>query len=431
MPHVLRNFDALATSPLRADALAIAEAGYRAVDTRLAVSRKLLLDGDALCIGDARFPLAGRRVFFVGIGKCAIAAAETVETLLGERLTGGIAFDVSPIEGCELKKIEIFIGTHPEPSDVNMRATEHIVAFLAERREDDLVLALVSGGGSTLLCLHDAPMTCLDEHVLFDEFTARGATIQELNTVRKHLSLARGGGLAKAAYPAEVLALVVSDVPGNDLEFIASGPTVQDTSTVADAKEVLARYGIEPPEGIRMSETPKETRYFERVTNVLFVTNEDALEAMRAEAEARGYATTIVDDRFKGEAREVGQAMLERLHAAHAKSALLSAGESTVAFESEKRGKGGRNQEMALAALEKLAEGELLLPFASDGRDNSDHAGAIADETTRAHAAARNLSADDALAGHASYDFFAATGDALMTGYTGSNVSDLLIALKR
>ena len=429
MPHIVLNFDDLATTSLRKDALSIAEAGLAAINTRQAIRRKMRIENDDLLIDGKRFPLSGRRVLFVGIGKCAMAAACAVEKLLDGRLAGGIAFDVSDIDSGDLQKIEAYVGTHPEPSDVNMAATKRIVQFLGESRESDLVIMLISGGGSTLLCLHDEPMTCLDERMLFDELTARGASIQDLNTVRKHISQARGGGLAKAAYPAEVVSLIVSDVPGNDLHFIASGPTVRDDSTAEDAKAILKKYGVEAPKGTIFLETPKDGKFFERVTNMLFVTNRDALDAMADEARMRGYAPHIESDHYAGEARDVAHQALESLHAAGARSAILWAGESTVSL-GEHAGTGGRNQELALAALSDVQSGELLLAFASDGRDDTDHDGAIADTTTLEHAKTAGEEPKKHLAAHSSYDFFSATGDYLETGYTGSNVSDLLITLK-
>ncbi|MBU6323301.1 DUF4147 domain-containing protein [Patescibacteria group bacterium] len=429
MADIIRNSGALAVTRPREDALAIAEAAYAAVNTHGAVLAKMRIEGGELVAGELRRPISGRRIFFVGIGKCAVAGACAVETLLGERLTAGIAFDVSDIEARGLTKTEVLIGTHPEPSETNVRASGRIVAFLSECREDDLVLMLISGGGSTLLCLPDAAMTCADERTLFDELTDKGATIEELNTVRKHISKARGGGLAAAAYPAEVVSLIVSDVPGNDIEFIASGPTACDTSTVDEAKAVLARYGIAAPPDTAFIETPKDPKYFARVSNVLFLGNGDALAAMRAEAARRGYRADVAGDRIAGEARDVGERIAEALHAAEAKTALLYAGESTVKIAGA-AGKGGRNQELALGALANVREDELVLPFASDGRDNTDHAGAIADVATLAHAKERNLSIADSLSAHESYTFFSETGDFLETGYTGSNVSDLIIALK-
>jgi len=392
--------------------------------------RKVRIHGTDLLIGDKSYPLEERRVFFVGVGKCAFAAGKAFEEILGERMTAGIALDVSDIEKGDLKKIEAYVGTHPEPSETNMKAAERIVTFLSECREEDLVIMLISGGGSTLLCLPDAPMTYLDEKTLFSSLTSRGASIQDLNTVRKHVSKIRGGGLASAAYPAEVVALIISDVPDNNIECISSGPTVRDASTIEDAQAVLARYEVSIPSSTTFIETPRDAKYFERVTNTLLITNRDALDAMRAEAERLGYTTTIANARFTGEAREIGRTVTEALHSAPAKSALLYAGESTVTL-GERHGAGGRNQEMALAALADIKEGELVLPFASDGHDNSDHAGAIADEATREHLQTKNLSVEQSLAAHESYNFFETSDDALETGYTGSNVADLIIAIKK
>ncbi|MDD2657235.1 MAG: DUF4147 domain-containing protein [Candidatus Pacebacteria bacterium] len=428
MAHRIQNFEALAATDLRTDALAIAEAGYAALDIGEALARTLRIEGDVLSTPDAEYPLAKRKIFFVGVGKCAFAGAEALEKLLGDRLSGGIAFDVSPLDNRVVTKIETLVGTHPLPSEANEAATARIMDFLTGRTENDLVIMLISGGGSALLCAHDAPMTCTDESALWNALTAHGATIQEINTVRKHTSKARGGGLAFAAYPAEVVSLIVSDVPGNDLSFIASGPTILDTSTVADAEAILAAYGITSAN--ILSETPKDASRFTRVHNRLFLSSRDALDAMREEATNRGYATEVADDRFTGEAREVGRGIAERLRDAAPRTALLYAGESTVTIM-ENAGAGGRNQELALASLEYLNEGEVILPFSSDGRDNSDYAGAIADAETLAHAQEKQLPVADYLDRHRSYDFFTATGDALSTGYTGTNVSDLIIALKK
>jgi len=416
----------------------LAEAGYAAINTGAALVRKLKIEDDELTIGDHSYQLLNRRIFFVGIGKCAIAAAGAIEKIFGERLTGGIAFDVSLVEDISLNKIETFIGTHPLPSEVNERATEHIISLLSQCTENDLVLILISGGGSTLLCLPPSPMHCTDESALWSELTTHGTSIQDINTVRKHISSARGGGLAKAAYPAEVLSLIISDVPGNDIEYIASGPTVLDSSTIADAKAVLARSEATANMQISFIETPKEQKYFDRVTNLLFLTNQDALKAMKEEATQRGYSAIIMNDNIAGEAQVVGHSILEELHTMPSKTVLLYAGETTVTLaplesnspSASLTGRGGRNQEMTLGVLEDIHGNELILPFASDGHDNSDRAGAIADATTHAHAKELNLSIPGYLARHCSYDFFAATGDALMTGYTESNVSDIIIAIK-
>lgn len=429
MTHRIQNYDELAVTPLRRDALALAEVGYEAINVAAALRRKLVIEHDALRIGEKQYPLANRRIYFVGVGKCAFVAAGAMEQILGPRLTGGIAIDPSPPPAERFERITLYQGTHPLPSNENEAATAELFSFLSGRKESDLVLMLISGGGSTLLCLHDAPMTCVDEGILFNELTHKGASIQEINTVRKHISRARGGGLARACYPAEVLSLIVSDVPGNDLGFISSGPTVLDTSTVKDAEDILKRYEIPQLPSYLLFETEKDPHYFERVTNELFLTNEDALDTISREAERLGYRSTIVDTHLTGEASEVGRQVVSALHEAPGKTALLYGGETTVTI-TEQGGNGGRNLEMAIAALPTLTDNELVLPLASDGHDNCDRAGGIADSLTRTHAEEKAASIDDNLRRHTSLDFFDATGDALITGYTGSNVSDIIIALK-
>ena len=429
---MIHNFEELATNDLRRDALAIAEAGYTAIRVDKIIQNKVLVVDGELRIDEKPYSIAGRRIYFVGVGKCAVIAASAIEKLLGDTLTGGIALDVSTNEqtNVTLHTIETHVGTHPLPSEANERATKRIIEFLSGRREDDLVILFISGGGSTLLCLPQAPMTYSDESELDKKLTSRGAPIQDMNIVRKHISRARGGALAVAAYPAEVVSLIASDVPHNDIASVASGPTVLDTSTVADARAILEKYGVTSPTHLELIETEKEEKYFTRVTNVLLLTNKDALVAMRDETIRRGYDAEIVNDCLTGEARDVGRALAEKLHTVPSKTALLYAGESTVTLGAN-AGSGGRNQEMTLAALGDIRADELILSFASDGHDNTEHAGAIADDATRAHANNKNLSVKEYLDTHRSYDFFSTTNDALVTGYTGSNVSDLVIALKK
>jgi glycerate-2-kinase len=434
MGKTIQNFDELAVNDLRRDALTIAEAGYKAIDVGNAFKQKLSIENNELRVGDKKYSIANRRMFFVGVGKCAFAAAYAAEEIFGDFLTAGIALDVSDLEKNSFKKIEKCVGTHPLPSEINVGATKKIIELISNLTADDVVIMLISGGGSTLLCLPPEGMTCDDEATIFKELTAHGAPIQELNTVRKHISLARGGGLARAAYPAEVLSLVVSDVPGNDVEFISSGPTVLDTSTVADARAVLEKYGVADSK-ISLVETPKEEKYFERVSTILFLSNLDALSSMLRKSVELGYSTQIIDDEFSGEACDIGMRVLNKLrtnklHDTFHKQALICAGESTVTVGAS-NGVGGRNQEIALSALGDILDGEIIISFASDGHDNTDHAGAICDSTSRTHAEAHHLSISEYLESHNSYNFFSTIGDALVTGYTGSNVSDLIIALKK
>ncbi len=237
----IQNFDELAKSGLRRAVLNIAEAGFAAIDTEGAVKRSVRVEGDELEINSHKFDLGKiNNLYVVGVGKCSLEAGRELEKILGDRITGGIVIDVHV---GALKKIKTFTGTHPLPTNENVDATKHIIKLLKDCNEDDLVIFIISGGGSTLLCQPEN-YTCLEEADIFSCLTGAGATIQELNTVRKHISLARGGFLAKYAYPASSLALIFSDVPGNDLEFIASGPTIKDTTTVADAARVAGKYSL-------------------------------------------------------------------------------------------------------------------------------------------------------------------------------------------
>lgn len=421
------NFKDLAITPLRQTALEMAEAGLAAIATPAAIRRLVFLKDDILRIDGRDYDLKKiNRILFVGIGKCALEAAREVESILGERLFGGIAIDVH--QG-RLERIESYAGTHPFPSEQNIDVTKKIIGLLSGLTEKDLVIFAISGGGSTLLC-QPQDMTCYNEADLLKVLFEKGATIQEINTVRKHLSLARGGYLAKYLYPAQGVVLIFADVPGNNFEFVASGPTVKDTTTVAEAAAVIQKYDVEKVCGFscNLIETPKDDIYFQNIRNILAVSNETALAAMAAKAGELGFSPEIKTAVLTGEARNIGKEIAENLNTINQKKVLLYGGETTVTVK--KSGRGGRNQELALAALPHLGEGELILTLASDGRDNGEYAGVIIDSETSRKAATLNLAPVEFLENNQSTEFFERTGDLLMTGDTGSNVSDLVIAIK-
>ena len=421
------NTAALAATPTRHLALALAEAGLAAIDTPTVVRQNVRLEGTRLCVGEQVCSLAEvERAFVVGVGKCVLAAAEALEEVLGAKLQAGIVLGVGEAPHHTLKTIRYLAGTHPMPSEQNVEATREIVALLKGLRQSDLVLVIVSGGGSTLLCLPDGIGTCRDEAAVLQALFRAGAPIQEINTVRKHLSLARGGHLAAYAYPAKVLGLIFSDVPGNDLTTIASGPTVRDESVVADAVAILSHYGISYD--LPLVETPKGQVYFERVRNVLLVSNTIALQAIAAEARALGVTPCVVTDTLVGEARQVGREIVRQLHQAPPRTVRLYGGETTVVIRGH--GRGGRNQELALAALEEVEAGELVLALASDGHDNSEVAGALCDTIVKGEAVRLGLTPETYLNDNNSYEFFQETQGFLMTGDTGANVSDLIMAIK-
>jgi glycerate-2-kinase len=272
----------------------------------------------------------------------------------------------------------------------------------------------------------------MEEVPIMNALIDAGATIQEINTIRKHLSYARGGNLAKDAYPARVVSLIFSDVVGDDLSFIASGPTVKDMTTIDDAVAVLEKFNVLKTCGLEkcgLIETPKEDKYFEHVSNVLVVSNRSALEAMKAKATEFGFAAEVRSSELTGEADEVGKMIAEAVRAIPARSVLLWAGETTVTV-CDPAGRGGRNLQVCASALRFVADGEEILSFASDGRDHGAFAGAICDTITKRAAAEAGVDPEVFRLADNTYELFEKIGNYVMTGDTGSNVSDLIIALK-
>jgi glycerate-2-kinase len=305
-----------------------------------------------------------------------------------------------------------------------------IVENLKDLSERDLVIFVISGGGSTLLFLPQDPKD-REEVAIFNAMTNAGATIEELNTVRKHLSLARGGGLAKFAFPARVVSLIFSDVPGDDISYISSGPTVRDETTVRDAEEVLAKFDILRVCNIEtcdLIETPKDDKYFARVKNFVAVSNRKALDAMEDEAEKLGFSAEIRDAKLAGEVTVVANMVADAIHAMPAKTVLLWGGETTVEIKGS--GEGGRNLQLAATALDLVKDDEEILSFGSDGHDHGPYAGAICDTITKQAVSDANLDLKKYRDENNTQELFEKVGNYLLTGETGSNVSDLIIAIK-
>jgi glycerate-2-kinase len=386
-------------------------------------------EGDALTIGKVSVDLRQvDRLVFVAVGKCAADAAVAAEEILGDRITRGVVLDVKKCP--EVKNLQTFCGTHPLPSDENLAATEAIVKNLEDLTDRDLVIFVISGGGSTLLFLPQNPKD-REEIAIFNALTNAGATIEELNTVRKHLSLARGGGLAKYAYPARVISLIFSDVPGDVLSFISSGPTVKDETTVQDAEEILAKFDVLRVCDMKkcgLMETPKEDKYFASVKNILAVSNRKALEAMRDEARTLGFATEIRDTELSGEVTDIAEMVADAIHQAPPKSVLLWGGETTVKIKG--KGEGGRNLQLAAIALDLVKDDEEILSFGSDGHDHGPYAGAICDTMTKQTIVDAKLDLKKFRDNNDTQALFEKVGNYVLTGDTGSNVSDLIIAMK-
>lgn len=439
----IKNFKKLAVTEERKNLLKIVEAGLEAIDTKKAILSAVKIEKGKLLIYNHTFSLKNaEKIMVVGIGKCSLEAGAVLEKKLGKRLTGGIVLDVH--EG-ELKKIKTYTGDHPLMSPRNIDATKKIIELLSGLTEKDLVIFVISGGGSALLC-QPKRFSCMEESAVADALIHSGADIYETNTVRKHLSMARGGFLAKYAYPARVVSLIFSDVIGDNLEFIASGPTVKDTTTLEQAKSVLKKYKIYEKIGIYpldLIETPKEDRYFERVRNILFISNQTALDAMSEKSLELGFMPRICKNNLSGEARIIAKEIIEELSKVPTPSesrildnqivgknkgmVLLYGGETTVKISG--KGKGGRNQELSLSGLRYIKDGQILISVASDGRDNSENAGGVCDIITKEKAKKHNLDIDKYLKDNNSYEFFVKTGDFLKTGDTGSNVADIIVAI--
>lgn len=426
---IIKNLKELSSSPLRRAALSIAEEGYGAINTTRAVlnSVKYTKLFRRLKIQGKKYSLSQyRRVRVLGIGKAALEAAQALRQVLGGRLSDGYVIDIRA--GDLGQNIISREGTHPLASEKNRQYTEQLLKHFSDGSEKDLVICIISGGGSALLC---APygQTPEQEAEIFKALTAKGATIFELNTVRKHTSLSKGGFLAKTLYPADVVSLVFSDVPGDELSMVASGPTIKDVTTTRDAAAILEKYRVAETLNrakVDLVETPKEDKYFEKTQNFLVVSSHMALRAMRQRAEDLGFKVRTFSEEYQGEARVLGKEIVEEVQAGEC---LLGIGESTVTLSG--KGVGGRNQEMALGGAVGMDEKTVLGCFASDGHDNTEAAGAVADFSTLSRAAKLGLKPEAFLNDNDAFSFFEATGDLVFTGLTGSNAADFFVCLKR
>jgi len=383
-------------------------------------------------------PAAPRgRTVVIGAGKAAAAMAAAVEQHWNGPLAGLVVTRYGHSVPCS--QVEVVEAGHPLPDEAGERAARGILELLRGLSADDLVLCLISGGGSSLLSLPALPIAPADKRDINRELLRSGANIAEINCVRKHLSAIKGGRVALAAWPAKVVTLVISDVPGDDLSVIASGPTVADPTTSAAALEILERYSIAVPATVRhwlrdpASETPKPgDPRLAGVQNTLVATPLQSLAAAAKRAAAAGYRPLILGDAIEGEAREcaVVHAGIARSVAAHgvplpAPCALISGGETTVTVRGA--GRGGRNAEflLGLALALQGAPDIWALAADTDGIDGTeDNAGALLAPDTLARAAAANLEARALLVDNDGYGFFSALGDLLVTGPTRTNVND-------
>ncbi|HEY1758970.1 MAG TPA: glycerate kinase [Bryobacteraceae bacterium] len=422
-------------SATRHHALQIFRAALHAADPQRAVLDHLTFDGRILKSGSKRYPLSAfDRIQVIGAGKATAAMARAVERLLGRRISGGF-INVPDGNTQRLHRIELHACGHPIPDERGAEGARRMLEIASSVGPRDLLIVLISGGASAMLPAPAHPLTLAGKQTLTRQLLSSGATIHELNTVRKHLSLIKGGQLAHAAGQATVITLLLSDVVGDDPCVIGSGPTVPDSSTVADATRILEKYGVAIP---ALHETPKPSDpAFARSRHVIVGSNKQAIAAAQACARSLGYRTIVLSTTIEGETREIAA-----MHAAIAReivssnrpirrpACLLSGGETTVTVRGG--GMGGRNQEFVLAAILALDQAGpvTILSAGTDGIDGpTDAAGAIADSSTLGRARSLGLDARRFLDDNDSYRFFEPLDALLKTGPTGTNVADVRILL--
>jgi len=443
---------------LRGDALSIFGAGLERADPLFLIGHCLSLEGDRLRARsggiDRSWNLSSyARILLVGYGKASARMALAVEALLGDRIHSGLVVTKRG-HGEALTRARLFEAAHPVPDESSVEAGRLMLDLAEGADEGTLVINCVSGGGSALLCAPVFGLTLADKRSVSSLLLASGAPIGAINCVRKHLSLVKGGRLARAFYPASSINLILSDVMGDDLAVIASGPTVPDPSSWDDVSKILRNYNImaEVGSGLRdvvdkgaaggLDETPKaDDPVFASSANILVGTNYLSLLSANERAEALGYPTLLLTSRLEGEARELARVFVAlaldvRAHGLPAKAPLcvLAGGESTVTLRG--KGRGGRNQEMVLAFLDAAAgtgldlDGVAFLSGATDGNDGpTDAAGGVADRAALEACRAASLDLKAALADNDSYQLLKDAGALLVTGPTNTNVCDIQVLI--
>ncbi|QIO24829.1 glycerate kinase [Haloarcula sp. JP-L23] len=436
---MIRNRTALGSSSGHEVALDCIEAAIDAAAPETTTRTSVSLDEDTLCIGETTYNLSDYTdVVLVGGGKAAGGVTRALESILGESLTGGQIVVKQP---ADTTAVQSTVGDHPLPSERNIEATAAVLDILEEADEDTLVLFVLTGGASALLSAPAGDLTLDDLQATTDRLLDGGVPIDEINAVRKHLSGLKGGRVARRAAPATVVGLLLSDVVGNDLSTIGSGPSVPDETTYEDALSVFERHDLTPPSAVHdhleagvagaVAETPfPDDPVFDRVTNYLVGDNAKALEAAATVARERGYEPLVLTSRLRGEAREVAKPLVATAEEAAATgtpvdppAVLLAGGETTVTITGD-GGQGGPNQELVLSGALEHDGDAVVAAVDTDGEDgSSDVAGAIADAATVSdHRWAR-----EALLANDAGSYLSEAGATIETGPTGTNVNDVVV----
>jgi glycerate-2-kinase len=370
-----------------------------------------------------------------------------LEQILGKRITKGLV-NVPHDSRSKIGIIQLHGANHPVPDQAGVEGTRQMLRIAEDAEENDLIICLISGGGSSLMPLPRDNVSLEDKKEITNSLLRSGAAINEINTVRKHISDFKGGWLAKKAYPATILNLILSDVVGDPLDFIASGPTVPDSTTFGDATKVLQKYNLweKAPASVRkifsdgkkglIPETPKAgDRVFKKVTNIVIGNNRHSSLAACENLRSSGLNTLLLTATLEGEARQVGIVLASTVREVLASgnpvrrpTGIVAGGETTVIVTG--KGKGGRNQEIPLAAASRLKDmdGVVIASLSTDGVDGpTDAAGAIVDGKTIERAMKIGMYADSFLSDNDSYHFFSKLGDLIFTGPTGTNVNDISV----
>ncbi|KAA9001985.1 glycerate kinase [Affinibrenneria salicis] len=427
----------------------ILNAGIESVLPDKLIQRIMKIDGETLVIEDQRFPLSpSGKLYVIGAGKASALMAQQVESILDERIDAGQII-VKYGHNCPLTRIETTEAGHPTPDENSFAGTQKLVGLMSSLTENDLVICLLSGGGSALFT--DCPAGMLKEDIVKTNqlLVTCGADINEINAVRKHLSRIKGGWLARLTWPATAVSLILSDVIGDRLDVIASGPTSPDESTFADAYRTLEKYNLlsETPAAILnhirqgmagdVEETPKAgDPVFGRLHNIIIGSNNIALSYAKDQAVKSGFQTEIITSTLDMDSCDAAKWIVEQALARRKalapgeKACLLFGGETTTKVTGS--GKGGRNQHLALCAAKLLSghQGITLLSAGSDGNDGpTDAAGAVVNSATWGQAQAGGLDGDRYLADFDSYHFFQQAGGLVITGATFTNVMDIIIVV--
>ena len=438
---VFKNKKELLTVPnkkSREDILKVFESGIKAVNPYISTKKMIKIKGDKLILDSDIYQLNSfENIYVIGAGKASIQMVRAIFEIFGNRISGY----VNSLENKEIGNIICNKSCHPIPDKNGEIGATNIYEIAKNAGKNDLIICLISGGGSAMMPLPENGISLKDKIEVTKLLLECGANINEINAVRKHLSKIKGGKLANIAYPAKTISLILSDVVGDPLDSIASGPTSPDSTTYEDVLQILKKYDIyeKIPKNViyhiisKKNETPKPgDKIFENVKNIIIANNKIALNEASKKSVQLGYNTMVLTSHLEGEAREVGimltgiaKDILKYDEPVKKPAMILCGGETTVNLTGN--GKGGRNQELVISALRKLPENVTIASIGTDGIDgNSNSAGAIGDFDVLKISKEKELNIDEFLKNNDSNTFFKKTNGLINTGPTGTNVADII-----